>query len=243
MTRRVRRAFDKVGVVKVGPQRARHVLVLAPGTSAGAGYFLPLARSLVERLPGWQVWAVERRENLFEDHSVLDRVRAGRAPASALFPYYLGWLGGGVAEHFTPPTDAETAPARGWGMRVAVEDLRRVVRAARRGGRTVVLGGHSLGGTITTAYATWDFGGRAGARDLAGLVFIDGGSSRAALDAAQARDAARRARRPARRSTTSSGSACRGRRASSRAAGSTLALEAPDAPSDVPGLAARARRR
>ena len=180
--------FDKIGVVKVGPQRARHVLVLAPGTSAGAGYFLPLARSLVERLPGWQVWAVERRENLLEDHSVLDRVRAGRAFVSALFPYYLGWLGGGVAEHFTPPTDAETAPARGWGMRVAVEDLRRVVRAARRGGRTVVLGGHSLGGTITTAYASWDFGGRAGARDLAGLVFIDGGSSRAAPDAAQARD-------------------------------------------------------
>ena len=113
--------------------------------------------------------------------------RGGR-PSSALFPYYLGWLGGGVAEHFTPPTDAETAPARGWGMRVAVEDLRRVVRAARRGGRTVVLGGHSLGGTITTAYASWDFGGRAGARDLAGLVFIDGGSSRVALDAAQARD-------------------------------------------------------
>ena len=141
--------------------------------------------------------------------------RGGRR-SSALFPYYLGWLGGGVAEHFTPPTDAETAPARGWGMRVAVEDLRRVVRAARRGGRTVVLGGHSLGGTITTAYATWDFGGRAGARDLAGLVFIDGGSSRVALDAAQARERARRAadrlavQRPRRPR------AARGRRACSR---------------------------
>jgi hypothetical protein len=179
--------FDKVGVVKVGPQRARHVLVLAPGTSAGAGYLLPLARSLVARLPGWQVWAVERRENLLEDHSLLDRVRAGKAPVSELFPYYLGWLGGGVARHFTPPTDAQTAFARGWGMRVAVQDLRRVIRAARRGGRSVVLGGHSLGGTITTAYASWDFGGRAGARDLDGLVFIDGGSSSASLDADQAR--------------------------------------------------------
>jgi hypothetical protein len=29
--------WDKVGVVKVGPARARHVLVLEPGTSAGAG--------------------------------------------------------------------------------------------------------------------------------------------------------------------------------------------------------------
>ena len=73
-------------------------------------------------------------------------------------------------------------------MRVAVGDLRHVVRAARRGGRKVVLGGHSLGGTITTAYASWDFGGRAGARDLDGLVFIDGGSSRTALGAEQARE-------------------------------------------------------
>jgi hypothetical protein len=41
----------------------------------------------------------------------------------------------------------------------------------------VVVGGHSLGGSITTAYATWDFQGRPGARGLSGLVFIDGGSS------------------------------------------------------------------
>jgi hypothetical protein len=178
--------FDKVGVVKVGPRRARRVLVLSPGTSAGAGYLLPLAHSLVDRLPGWQVWAVERRENLLEDHRVLDAVRAGDRPVADLFPYYLGWLTGGVAEHFAPPADSVTAPARGWGMRVAVQDLRRVIRAARRGGRRVVLGGHSLGGTITTAYATWDFGGRTGARDLDGLVYIDGGSAPSRLDAGQA---------------------------------------------------------
>jgi hypothetical protein len=39
-----------------------------------------------------------------------------------------------------------------------------------------VVGGHSLGGSITTAYATWDFKGKPGAKGLAGLVFIDGGS-------------------------------------------------------------------
>jgi hypothetical protein len=69
------------------------------------------------------VWAVERRENLLEDHSVLDRVRAGKAPTADLFPYYLGWLAGtGPATHFQPPADAVTAPARAWGMRVVVED-------------------------------------------------------------------------------------------------------------------------
>jgi pimeloyl-ACP methyl ester carboxylesterase len=62
-------------------------------------------------------------------------------------------------------------------MRVEIEDLRRVVLHARKGGkRRVVVGGHSLGGSITTAYATWDFKGKAGGQGLSGLVFIDGGS-------------------------------------------------------------------
>ena len=32
----------------------------------------------------------------------------------------------------------------------------------------MVLGGHSLGGSVVTAYATWNFGGHAGADELAG---------------------------------------------------------------------------
>jgi pimeloyl-ACP methyl ester carboxylesterase len=63
-----------------------------------------------------------------------------------------------------------------WGVRVAVEDLHHVIDAARRLGGKVVLGGHSLGAAVVTAYATWDFHGSAGAWDLAGLVYIDGGS-------------------------------------------------------------------
>jgi hypothetical protein len=58
---------------------------------------------------------------------------------------------------------------------------------AERAGRRVVLGGHSLGGSITTAYATWDFGGRPGARGLSGLVYIDGGSSPEPMTRADAR--------------------------------------------------------
>jgi hypothetical protein len=65
--------------------------------------------------------------------------------------------------------------AKRWGMQVAVEDLHAVITAARRRGGRVVLGGHSLGGAVVTAYAAWDFGGRPGANDLAGLVYIDGG--------------------------------------------------------------------
>jgi hypothetical protein len=62
-------------------------------------------------------------------------------------------------------------------MNTEIQDLRVVVRAAARKGRNVAMGGHSLGGSITTAYATWDFNGRPGGRDLSGLVLIDGASS------------------------------------------------------------------
>jgi hypothetical protein len=179
--------YDRVGVLQVGPRRAPNVLVLNPGTSASAAYFAPLARTIVRQTEGWQVWAVERRENLLEDHSVLDLAKRGRVDGQRLFDYYLGYLADpSITDHFELIPDANVAFGREWGMRVEIGDLRRVVAAARRGGRTVVLGGHSLGGTITTAYATWDFGGRAGARDLAGLVYIDGGSGTTPISAEQA---------------------------------------------------------
>ena len=170
--------LDRVGVIKVGPRSARNVLVLEPGTSAGAAYFVPLARWIVSRMPGWQVWAVERRENLLEDQSVLDEAKAGQATATEVFDYYLGWLipGAYSGPHIQPLPNPQLWFAKGWGMRVAVEDLHAVISAARRLGGRVVLGGHSLGGAVVTAYATWDFGGHAGADDLAGLVYIDGGS-------------------------------------------------------------------
>ena len=169
--------YDRVGVLEIGPRRAPNILVLNPGTSASAAYFAPLARTIVSRAPGWQVWAVERRENLLEDHSMLDRAKRRAISTRRGFDYYLGFLtDSSITDHFQFIPDAEVGFGREWGMGVEVGDLRRVVKAAERRGRRVVLGGHSLGGTITTAYASWDFGGRPGARGLSGLVYIDGGS-------------------------------------------------------------------
>lgn len=165
--------YDRVGVLRVGPRRARNVLVLEPGTSAGSAYFLPLAQWIVSHARGWQVWAVERRENLLEDQSELDLVKTGKATAQQLFAYYFG---PSADRHFTPIPTQSVAFARQWGMNVAVQDLRRVILAARKLGGKVVLGGHSLGGAVVTAYATWNFGGRPGAADLAGLLYIDGSS-------------------------------------------------------------------
>lgn len=171
--------FDHVGVLKIGPESAPNVLVLNPGTSAGSAYFLPLAQDIVRETRGhWQVWSVERRENLLEDHSVLNLAKQGKVTNQRLFDYYLGWLTDPtVGDHFQPIPDSNVSFGRGWGLNVEIEDLHRVVEAAHEHGRRVVLGGHSLGGSITTAYATWDFNGIPGSRDLSGLVYIDGGSN------------------------------------------------------------------
>jgi hypothetical protein len=169
--------FDKVGVIEVGPSSAPNVLVLEPGTSAAAAYFVPLAKWVVSRTPGWQVWAVQRRETLLDDESVLNLAKEGKATATQVYDYYLGYLKDpSVTSHVAAVPTSSVEFAKQWGMNVAVRDLRVVVGAARRLGGQVVLGGHSLGGSVVTAYATWDFGGHAGADGLAGLVYIDGGS-------------------------------------------------------------------
>jgi hypothetical protein len=180
--------YDRVGIIKVGRPTARNVLVLEPGTSAGAGYFVPLARWIVARAPGWQVWSVERRENLLEDQSELNLAKRRQVSATQLFDYYLGYLADPrITHHIQPVPDARVPFARSWGMDVAVQDLHTVITAARRLGGRVVLGGHSLGGSVVTAYATWDFGGRPGAGQLAGLVYDDGASGPAPVSAATAR--------------------------------------------------------
>jgi pimeloyl-ACP methyl ester carboxylesterase len=181
--------YDRVGVLKVGPARAKNVLVLVPGTSAGSAYFVPLAKWLVATTRGWQVWSVERRENLLEDQSVLNLAKRGRVSNQKFFDYYLGWLADpSIKQHIHPVPDASVGFARQWGLSVAIGDLHRVIAAAKRLGGKVVLGGHSLGGSIVTAYATWDFHGKPGARDLSGLVYDDGGSFRTPVSASAARD-------------------------------------------------------
>ena len=108
--------YNQVGVLKIGPARARNVLVLEPGTSAGSAYFVPLAKWVVSRAPGWQVWSVERRENLLEDQSVLNsfkRASVESDPALRLLP---GLPEGPVASLPLPGrsrTPASSSPSSG----------------------------------------------------------------------------------------------------------------------------------
>ena len=163
--------YDRVFVEKFGPASAKTVLVLVPGFGGGAGSFALVAPELVKRVPGLQVWAYDRREQALEDHTGFTAAE----PQAALDYYFASKPVGGKT--FRPPVVAKDFPfARRWGLALALEDLRRVVQTARAGGaRTVVLGGHSFGAATAAAYAAWDFGGKPGYRDLAGLVLIDGG--------------------------------------------------------------------
>ncbi|MCW3039074.1 MAG: alpha/beta hydrolase [Solirubrobacterales bacterium] len=223
---------DRVRVLQQGPASAKHVLVLVPGTSASASYFRPVAGDILRRLPGWQVWSVARRETALEDQSVLDAASAGTATPQRLFDYYLGWLGDpSITSHFQPVADAAVPYARRWGMKVAIDDLHTVIALARRNGRDVVLGGHSLGGSIAEAYATWDFAGRTGARDLAGLVLIDGaGGGRGGISGKDAR-ARLAALEKASPFSDLTGTGLPWSAGVFNAIGSRLALLAPDAPS------------
>jgi pimeloyl-ACP methyl ester carboxylesterase len=186
--------LNHVTVHQFGPASGKRVMVLMPGTQGGAGDFTLDARYLVKRVPGLQVWAIDRRTQALEDTATFAAAERGEIPLQQAFDYYLGWLGNGghPANHFRFRGASEDPYAREWGMGVALNDAHAVVRLARNHGRRqVVLGGHSLGASLTAAYAAWDFNGRPGYKDLSGLVLIDGGllGSFDAYDLAQAQQA------------------------------------------------------
>ncbi len=161
--------YDRVSYERFGPASAKRVLILVPGTQGGAGDFSLVGPEIAKRVKGLQVWAYDRRSQALEDHTGFATGNPDQA-----FSYYLqgGEIGG---KKFTPVAGDSVPFAREWGLKLAMDDLHRVVERARRGGRKVILGGHSLGASMAVAYAAWDFGGRPGHRDLSGLVLMDGG--------------------------------------------------------------------
>jgi pimeloyl-ACP methyl ester carboxylesterase len=186
------RLYDKLDVTKFGSSSAKTVLVLVPGTNGGRGDFTLTARELVKDVPGLQVWAVDRRSQRMEDTSVFAQALKGTVTPKAMFDYYAGWLADkSITPHYQPPDASKLGFAADWGLRVQLEDVKRVVDQARGDGRRVILGGHSLGASVAVAYASWDFAGHPGYQDLDGVVLIDGGL-RGSFDSAGLADAKKR---------------------------------------------------
>lgn len=149
-------------VLKIGNATdAGRVLVMVGGREGGANALRFFGREMVRGTPDLQVWSVDRREQ-----NLADLTGFAKDPDAATGHY----LDGG----YEPPADPSAA--RGWGLEVLVNDLRRIVRAASDGGRReVILGGISVGANAVLNYAAWDFDGRPGYRDLAAIVLADGG--------------------------------------------------------------------
>ena len=186
------RTYDKLDVTKFGSSPAKTVLVLVPGTNGGRGDFTLTARELVKDVPGLQVWAVDRRSQRMEDTSVFKEALAGTVTPQAMFDYYAGWIANpAITPHYQPPDPSRLGFAADWGLRVQLEDVKAVVDQARAAGKRVILGGHSLGASVAVAYASWDFAGRPGYKDLDGVVLIDGGL-RGSFDSASLADAKKR---------------------------------------------------
>ncbi len=155
--------------------KARAVLVLMPGFLGGAANFDRLARSLVAKDPGLEVWAVDRRSNGLEEHSRLQEALSKRDPMIA-WQYHV--RDAGKPNGFKPRAAQDLKFMGFWGLQVHLEDLRRVVLLARSFGDKVMLGGHSLGAVMVSLYAGWDFNGTPGFKDIDSLVLLDGVAGR-----------------------------------------------------------------
>lgn len=166
-------AYDHVSVLRYGSASARNVFVLVPGGSANAGYYGIIAPYIVQHVPNLQVWVMARREAALIDGSEFVAGLEGKLTPAQVFNYYLAGVGSTSPNAYHPiPYEPYFAD---WGLAVEMNDLHAVIDRARDGGRRhVVLGGHSLGGLSSDVYAAWDFGGRAGYLDIAGIVGIDG---------------------------------------------------------------------
>lgn len=172
-----------------GPRRSRKadaVMVVIPGFLGGAASFDQLARNTVrsaaKRGKHVEYWALDRRANCLEDDRGI-RAAARAEDYRKAYGYYWGGdsVRGKTFPGFKDETEAEFLSE--FGLERTVRDwytvLRSGIRGQRRRERKVICGGHSLGGPLTAAFASWDFDGDpettkdAGYRQCAGLLGLD----------------------------------------------------------------------
>jgi pimeloyl-ACP methyl ester carboxylesterase len=147
------------------------VLVIMPGIFGGATSVDTLARQLVAAVPNLEVWAIDRRANALEDRSSMIESLRKHDPGLAR-DYYI--------EHFNRPDGFKLIDPKDlmfigeWGLEVHLYDLHEVIKQARAQALQVILGGHSLGGSIVNYYAAFKFPDGPGFTFLDGLVLIEG---------------------------------------------------------------------
>lgn len=162
------------------PARADAIMVGHPGGFSGAHALDRVARNTIRaatahgRTIEW--WSIARRGGAAADTLGIDTARLVGDPDLAFDYYYAnrpidGRRFGGFGTHTDLRYVAEL------GIAQAVQDQHELLvrelpdPEVRR--RKVFLGGHSYGNFVTGAYAAWDFDGRPGHRECAGLFGLD----------------------------------------------------------------------
>jgi len=170
------------------PSAADRILIAQPGVLEGASAFYNIAANLVTRAyrekgKFVEFWAIDRRPNCLEDMNGLRLARSTGNLHDMIDYYYRGkpYQGRYFAGYLSPYQDAEWLVDMG--MEQTVKDWNAIItrgipdQSVRQ--KKVYLGGHSLGGFITGAYACWDFDGDpsttsdAGYNQCAGFFGLD----------------------------------------------------------------------
>jgi hypothetical protein len=168
------------------PSRADEIFVIMPGFLGGAGSFDQIARNTVrdaaKRGTDAELWALDRRSNCLEDDAGVKAAARAR-DASVGYDYFLH--GNPVhGKRFAGWVSQEDAAWLGHvGLGQTLRDWYAVLRAGipsrRVRAHKVLCGGHSMGGPITAAFASWDFDNDprtkndAGYQQCAGFVGLD----------------------------------------------------------------------
>ncbi|MDI6831667.1 MAG: hypothetical protein QME88_10075 [Actinomycetota bacterium] len=188
--------LDPEDPARVNPETTDAMLVMLPGILEGANGFEYLGRQMVYMAReqdglDLEIWAVERRPNRLEDLSVanyleaeLDAGNLGAMEAArmAIDYYYLGKeVNGRTFQGWLKDPDVPFLAE--FGLALATEDVFKVIEtmvpdpAVRK--QKVFVGGHSLGGIMTSMFAGWDRDGDpstledAGFNNCAGLFGFD----------------------------------------------------------------------
>jgi len=170
------------------PSESDRILIAQPGVLEGAAAFYNVAANLVTRAYNEkgkyvEFWAIDRRSNGLEDLNGLRLARATGNPYDFIDYYYrdMDYAGQYFQGFLSPYSDAEWLVDMG--MDQTLRDWNSVITRGipdqdiRK--QKVFLGGHSLGGFLTGAYACWDFDGDpettgdAGYNQCAGFFGLD----------------------------------------------------------------------
>ncbi|MFI9504001.1 hypothetical protein [Nocardia sp. NPDC052566] len=162
------------------PASADAVIVFLPGAIAGARSLQPVGRNTIRSLRAAGIraefWAIDRRANALEDHSPIE-IALAEGDYRLPFDYYYRGAKVGGRRFGGFYRDRELGFLAEFGMARTVGDLHAILSAelpdADIRADRVFLGGHSLGGIQAGAYAAWDFDGRPGHEQIAGLIALD----------------------------------------------------------------------